>query len=79
MTRYGGDDPTSTHDVLDERWVCLKCNATFRLGKVKVHSYSERYPHGISCPNCGSGHGLHPASGETVTLNEYHGEKGTVQ
>lgn len=67
-------------DPLDQIWCCMTCNTTFRFGKLKTHDPSyETHPHGLACPNCSGGLGLHPADGGSMALEEYHGERGTLQ
>lgn len=44
-----------------------------------VSAVSNLRPWGHGCPNCGDGRQIHPADGEAVTLDAYHGEKGTLQ
>lgn len=68
-----------TTNILDEQWVCMACNNKFRLGQMKVSSVSERRPLGHGCPMCGDGRQIHPATGDTLTLDAYHGPRGTVQ
>jgi Zn finger protein HypA/HybF involved in hydrogenase expression len=62
---------TDEADVLQERWCCLTCSSTFRCGQLIMR---ER---GLHCPKCDSVD-VHPATGETVELNCYAGEVGTL-
>jgi predicted RNA-binding Zn-ribbon protein involved in translation (DUF1610 family) len=52
---------------LDQRWCCLSCNATMRLGEMKLGSLTS-----FICPKCDSDD-TYPAEG-VVELEEYHGE-----
>lgn len=71
-----------TTDVMQQRWCCLSCGQTFRFGQLMtrggVGEPSPGNDHGLNCPNC-RGMKVHPADGETHTLTEFHGEKGTLQ
>ena len=59
-------------DVMDQQWCCLTCNARFRFGELRSG------PEYLRCPTCGSGD-IHPATGETVTVPKYEGERGPLQ
>jgi len=61
-------------DTLEKRWCCFTCNTTFPLGRMKLGVKT----YGLRCPNCGN-EDTHPAHGETIELDEYHGEIGTIQ
>lgn len=58
-------------DHLDQRWCCLNCNSTMRLGEMLLGSL-----HSFICPTCNSDN-THPADGTTMVISEYHGEIGT--
>jgi hypothetical protein len=69
-------------DPLAAQWCCLSCGATFAIGKAFTRGGIGERPagneHGLNCPNC-RGMNIHPADGAVVTLNAYHGERGTLQ
>jgi hypothetical protein len=67
--------PEQTTDVMDERWACLTCFASFSFGKLKTAPFSAKHPAGLVCPTCGCGN-VHPADGESHYADEYLGEIG---
>jgi transposase-like protein len=67
--------PSDNLTSLDNRWACLTCNSTFRLGDgflPVVHGGS------IVCPKCKNDNTF-PANKEVRSLDgEYDGEIGTL-
>lgn len=61
-----------TDDVMQQPWCCLTCSARFRFGKIRMAGGE------LHCPNC-TAVTIHPATGESETLAEYHGEIGPLQ
>lgn len=58
-------------DVMQQRWCCLTCSSTFRFGQIRMQAG------GLHCPKCDA-LAIHPATGETVELERYDGEIGTL-
>jgi len=61
-------------DHLDRQWCCFTCNTRFPMGRMRPHPTI----YALRCPNC-DGMDTHPAHGETIVLDEYLGEPGTLQ
>jgi len=62
-----------TDDVMDKPWCCLVCFAKFKFGEIYANGAR------LECPKCRHVN-IHPADNDRVgTLEEYHGDKGTIQ
>lgn len=61
-------------DVMKQPYVCLDCFWKGTFGDLVVLA-GAAFP---SCPTCES-ENIHPADGDTVELDEYHGDIGTKQ
>jgi DNA-directed RNA polymerase subunit RPC12/RpoP len=64
---------TEFPDYMAEPYCCMTCSARFTFGKMRIGKVNEMHPQGLSCPHCGDGLGLHPAGGDAVALDAYHG------
>jgi len=58
-------------EPMQQRWCCLACGWQGTFGKLVM--YSCQY---VGCPQCRSAN-IHPATGDVVELEEYHGPIGT--
>lgn len=62
----------SEPDCMEAPYCCLTCSHKFKWGNCIMSGPD------LICPKCRSNN-LHPANGDIVELNEYHGEIGTRQ
>lgn len=60
---------SATVNHLDRKWCCLDCSSTFRIGEMIAGDT-------LRCPHCRSAN-AHPADGQAIELDEYHGDVGT--
>ena len=64
-------------DTMEQEWGCTNCSSKFLFKELKCIDGANQF--GVACPVCASGVHLFKPSTQTVLIEEYHGEKGTIQ